>query len=215
MSIGYYLKMHQHRSYVIALKNAQKIDGMYVDENDKGLSFRNYQDVLLLGGAGHRTGKQGGCWQALEGFADKHYPKASIIAKWATQDCITLDSIPYIGQYSKSTPNLFVTTGFNKWGMTSSMVSAMLLSDLVTGKENEFASVFSPSRSIMHPALFSNLGQSLIGLLTPTAPRCPHLGCALKYNREEHSWDCPCHGSRFDENGRVLDNPATDDSTSI
>ena len=212
---GYYLKMHQHRSYVIALKNAQKIDGMYVDENDKGLSFRNYQDVLLLGGAGHRTGKQGGCWQALEGFAGKHYPKASIIAKWATQDCITLDSIPYIGQYSKSTPNLFVTTGFNKWGMTSSMVSAMLLSDLVTGKENEFASVFSPSRSIMHPALFSNLGQSLIGLLTPTAPRCPHLGCALKYNREEHSWDCPCHGSRFDENGMVLDNPATDDSTSI
>ena len=53
--------------------------------------------------------------------------------------------------------------------------------------------------------------ESVKGLLTPTAPRCPHMGCALKYNKQEHSWDCPCHGSRFDENGELINNPATDD----
>ena len=203
--------MHQHRSYVLALSGAQNVDGMYVDECDRGLSFRTYGDLLLLGGGAHRTGKQGGGYRELEEFAKLNYPKAKIISKWATQDCMTLDKIPYIGQYSKSTPNIYVATGFNKWGMTSSMVAANLLADLVCGKENEFAGVFSPSRSIFHPQLALNIFESMVGMLTPTVPRCPHLGCALKYNRQEHSWDCPCHGSRFSEEGKLLDNPATDD----
>ena len=124
---------------------------------------------------------------------------------------MTLDGVPYIGRYSKATPNLYVATGFNKWGMTSSMVAATLLSDLVQGRENPCAEVFAPSRSCLHPQLFLNAAESTVNLLTPTAPRCPHMGCALKYNRQEHSWDCPCHGSRFQEDGRLIDNPATDD----
>ena len=207
----YSLKLYQHRSYVIALKGAQNVSGMYVDESDTGLSFRNYGDLLLLGGGGHRTGKKGGCWQELEDFARKHYKNAEIVGKWATQDCMTLDDIPYIGQYSKSTPDVFVATGFNKWGMTSAMVAVELLCDLVQGKVNPYAAVFDPSRTVMRPQLAVNAFESTVGILTPTAPRCPHLGCALKYNRAEHTWDCPCHGSRFTEDGQLIDNPATDD----
>ena len=212
---AFFLKLYQHRSYVLALEGAPSIDGMYVDESDKGLSFRNYGDLLLLGGGGHRTGKRGGCWQELEAFAKRHYNNARIVAKWATQDCMTLDGIPYIGRYSKRTPDIFVATGFNKWGMTSSMVSALVLSDLICGKNNRFSEVFSPSRSMLHPTLAVNAFESTIGLLTPTAPRCPHLGCALKYNSAEHSWDCPCHGSRFKENGELINNPATDDKRNM
>lgn len=208
---SYFFKLYQHRSYVLALEGAQNMSGMYVDECDKGLSFRNYEDLLLLGGGGHRTGKKGGCWQELEAFAKEHYPKSKIVAKWATQDCMTLDDIPYIGQYSKNTPNTFVATGFNKWGMTNAMVAANILCDLVQEKENPFASVFSPSRSVLRPQLAINALESTLGLLTPTAPRCPHLGCALKYNPDEHTWDCPCHGSRFDEYGELINGPATDD----
>ncbi len=208
---AYFLKMYQHRSYVLALEGAENVNGMYVDEDEKGLSFRDYGNLLLLGGGSHRTGKQGGNWHELEAFANRYYPSARIVRKWATQDCMTLDSIPYIGQYAKSTPDLFVATGFNKWGMTSAMVSAMILADLVQEKRNQYASVFSPSRSILRPQLALNAAESLIGLITPTAPRCPHLGCALKYNPDEHSWDCPCHGSRFTESGEVIDNPATAD----
>ncbi len=207
----YPLKLYQHRSYVIALKNARNVRGMYVDESDMGLSFRSYGDLLLLGGGGHRTGKSGGCWGELECFAEKYYKNAEMVGKWATQDCMTLDGIPYIGQYSKSTPDVFVVTGFNKWGMTSSMVAADLLSDLVRGKSNPYSAVFNPSRSILRPQLLINAAESTVGILTPGAPRCPHLGCALKYNRAEHTWDCPCHGSRFTEEGELIDNPATDD----
>ncbi len=211
----YFIKLYQQRSYVLALRGAQSINGMYVDESETGLSFRTYGDLLLLGGGGHRTGKQGGCWQELEAFAEKAYPNSEIVSKWATQDCMTLDGIPYIGRYSASTPDVYVATGFNKWGMTNSMVAADILCDLVMEKQNPYAEVFSPSRSILHPQLAINAFESTVGLLTPTAPRCPHLGCALKYNRAEHTWDCPCHGSRFDENGEVIDNPATDDNKSI
>ena len=208
---GYFLKLYQHRSYVTALDGVQNVDGMYVDEDKKGLSFRNYGDLLLLGGGAHRTGKQGGNWNELEAFARKNYPSARIVNKWATQDCMSLDGVPYIGQYSQKTPDVFVATGFNKWGMTSSMVSAMLLSDLVRGKESKYSPVFSPSRSMLSSQLAVNIFESLIGLLTPSVPRCPHLGCALKYNSAERSWDCPCHGSRFTESGKLINNPATDD----
>ncbi len=207
----YFLKLYQHRSYVIALSNAQALNGMYVDEAQKGLSFRNAGDALLLGGGDHRTGKRGGGWQELELFAKRHYPQSEILGKWATQDCMTLDGIPYIGRYSTATPNFFVATGFQKWGMTNAMVAADVLCDLVRGKKNEYAALFSPSRSIWHPQLAFNILESTVGLLSPTTPRCPHLGCALKYNKEEHTWDCPCHGSRFTHGGELIDNPATDD----
>lgn len=208
---GYFIKMYQHRSYVIALQGAEIPDGMYVDDDMKGLSFREYNGALILGGGSHRTGKKGGNWRELRAFARGNYPNSQEITFWATQDCMTLDSIPYIGQYSKKTPNLYVATGFNKWGMTSSLASAIILTDMIKGKQNDFAEVFCPSRSILNPQLFANIGETTLNLITPTVPRCPHLGCALKYNRDERSWDCPCHGSRFSENGKLIENPATDD----
>ncbi len=207
----YPLKLYQHRSYVITLEGAQNPHGMYVDERDTGLSFRTYGDLLLLGGGSHRTGKRGGGWQELQDFSEHHYKSAKIVRRFATQDCMTLDGVPYVGQYARNTPDVFVATGFNKWGMTNAMVAAEILCDLVQGNRNSAAEVFSPARSMLRPQLAVNTCESLIGLLTPTVPRCPHLGCALKYNRAEHSWDCPCHGSRFTENGERIDNPATDD----
>ena len=184
---------------------------MYVDEYEKGMSFRNYGNLLLLGGGGHKTGKDGGNWAELRKFANANYPEAKEVAFWATQDCKTLDHIPYIGPYFKDAKNLFVATGFNKWGMTNSMVSAMILSDLITEKENPYAKAFDPSRSILKPQLFVNGFESIKNLLTPTTKRCPHLGCALKWNKAEHTWDCPCHGSRFTDKGKLLENPANDD----
>ena len=208
---AYFLKMYQHRSYVLALENAPRVDGAWVDAEKTGISLRNYGEYLLLGGGGHRTGKQGGCWRELENFAAKYCEGARVAGKWAAQDCITLDDLPYIGQYSPHTPNLFVATGFNKWGMTTSMLAADLLCALLQGKSHPCEKLLSPARSILRPRLLSNAAHSVAGLLTPKTPRCPHLGCALHYNKAEHSWDCACHGSRFGEDGVLLDGPATDD----
>lgn len=206
---SYFLKMYQHRSYVLALDNAQNVNGMYVDVDQKGMSFRNYGNLLIIGGGAHRTGKTGGNWKELRNFAQQYYPSAAEKYHWATQDCMTLDGVPYIGPYSANTSDLYVATGFNKWGMTSSMVSAMILCDLIQGKQNPYAEVFSPSRTILRPQLAINVFETAVNLLTPTTKRCPHLGCALKWNPYEHTWDCPCHGSRFKEDGGLIDNPAT------
>lgn len=207
----YFLKMYQHRSYVIALENAAEIHGMYVDEAMCGMSFRNYKNLLFLGGGDHRTGKKGGNWQELRQFAQKYYPSSSEKYFWATQDCMTLDGIPYIGQYAKGMPECFVASGFNKWGMTSAMTAAMILTDMVMERENPYAEVYCPSRNMMKPQLLLNGCEAVANLLTISEKRCPHMGCALKWNSTEHSWDCPCHGSRFAPNGSLLDNPANGD----
>ena len=208
---AFFLKLYQQRSYVIALENAKQTQGMYLDCTENGLSLRSAGKWLLLGGGGHRTGKQGLNWKLPEAVASKYYPDAKTVARWATQDCMTLDGMPYIGRYSCAIPYLYVATGFQKWGMSTAMAAASILTDLIQDQENPYASLFSPQRGMMHKQLVVNGLEATVNLLLTTKPRCPHLGCALHWNKEEHSWDCSCHGSRFDERGRVLNNPATDD----
>ena len=208
---AYFLKLYQSRSYVCGFEGASAVDGMYIDAEPKGLSFRNAEGLLLIGSGAHRTGKKSNAWGDAEAFAREYYPKARLKCRWAAQDCMTLDGLPYIGVYSKSTPNLYVATGFGKWGMTNAMVAAELLCDMITGCKNDYEALFSPARSVLRPQLAVNVAESLGNLLYPFGRRCPHMGCTLNWNAAEHSWDCPCHGSRFDAGGHLLDNPATRD----
>lgn len=248
----YFARMHQERSYVVALRQAQQLDGVYLGMDANGISFRNAGNLLLLGGGSHRTGlnTDGGQYATLRRHAQKWYPNSTEIAYWSAQDCMPIDGIPFIGQYARSKPNWFVATGFQKWGMTSSMVSAQLIGDLIGGKHSEYAAVFCPQRFHLRASaknLSANIGQFTKGVLTSTfaiprstpttlpvgcgkivsvngkrvgaykdssgtvhlvSARCPHLGCALAWNPEERSWDCPCHGSRFDYTGRLISGPA-------
>ena len=212
---AYFLKLYQHRSYVLALRGAPDVRGMYLDVRETGLSFRSSGEFLLLGGGSHRTGKSGGGYDALQAEAKAYYPGAEIAYRGATQDCMSLDGLPYIGQYAKATPGIYVATGFGKWGMTLSMAAAAMLRDLVLGRANPYALLFSPSRSMMKPQLLVNGFEAAVNLLTPTRPRCPHMSCALKWNPQEHTWDCACHGSRFAREGKLISGPATGDLPSV
>ncbi len=205
----YFAKLYQKRSYAIAYENAAQYNGTFVENRESGLYFRNYKDLLIIGGGDHRTGKGGLNYTEIRRFVKKHYPYAKEKYIWAAQDCMSLDGVPYIGNYSKNTDNIYVASGFNEWGMTTSMVCAKILTDTISGKYNKYSEVFNPSRSMVSKQLFSNIGVTLADFLIPTTRRCPHLGCALKWNKEEHSWDCPCHGSRFEVNGKLIDNPST------
>ena len=251
----YFMRMHQERSHVIALENADKVNGMYIDIDKNGYSFRNYKDLLLLGAIDKRTGenKKGGCYDELRKIAKDLYPNSKEKYHWSAQDCMAIDKIPYIGKYSEETPNIYVATGFNKWGMTSSMVSAMIISDMILGKENDFSEIFSPKRFDLYLSI-KNLATDMIEttknfiaqkIYIPSSKiehiknghagiieyngekvgvyknnegkefivttKCPHLGCQLGWNADELTWDCPCHGSRFDYKGKLIDSPATKD----
>lgn len=202
------LKLYQDRSYVLALEDVPDIGATYEDIAKDGVYMRMYGNYLLLGGGDHRTGKSGGGLGELMRYKNRYFPDAKVITSWATQDTVSLDGLPYIGPLTKNNERVFVATGFGGNGFIGSMMSATILSDMVCGKQTDAAKLFDPSRNILTAQLFKNIGTTLVDFLTPTAKRCPHLGCALVWNSAEHSWDCPCHGSRFSEEGDLLNGPA-------
>lgn len=214
----YFLRQHQERSYVIALSGCDRIKGMYYGIDKDGLSVRQAGDILLLGGGAHRTGeaKHCGAYDFLTEVARHYVPKGKEEARWSAQDCMPHDGIPFIGRYSIFTPHLYVATGFQKWGMTSSMVAAMILRDELCGRQSPYRALFCPQRIHVCAGIknfLMDMGMSVKGLVRGLflRPRCSHMGCELAWNPDEKSWDCPCHGSRFDENGNLLDNPAKKD----
>lgn len=150
----YFLKMYQSSSYVIGVDTKKTLfNGMYITSSSPTYSFRtasyNGKKILLLGGSTHKTGTPVNYEQSylnLENYAKQLYPDCEILFRWDTRDCITLDKIPYIGLFSSTIDNLFVGTGFNKWGMTSSNVAANIICDNILGKYNKFAYVFDSTR---------------------------------------------------------------------
>lgn len=227
---GYYFaRMYQERSYVAALEGAGRLEGMYLGIDRDGLSFRSCGDLLLLGGGGHRTGLNkgagagGGCgYGTLRSRAREIYPDSHEVLRWSAQDCITLDGLPYIGRFSKRRPDWYVASGFGKWGMTTAMVSARILAALICGQDCPEADIFSPGRKFTAKAakeLAVHGAHTVKGLakhLLPSGnrdivPNCPHMGCRLERNPDEESYDCPCHGSRFDREGHLIDGPAQTD----
>lgn len=214
----YFARMHQERSYVLAVETHDtngpwKPEGMYYGIDRDGLSFRGTESLVLIGGKGHRTGviPQEDPHQALRTEAGRLWPRFEEKAFWSAQDCMTLDQLPYIGIYGKRRPNLYVATGFGKWGMTNSMAAAAAIRDQIMGRREPDWNVFSPQRRMNRTAFLSLAGQTAVtvrNFVTVNGPRCPHLGCRLKWNPYEQTWDCPCHGSRFRKDGTVLDNPA-------
>lgn len=248
----YFLRMHQERSYVIALEKVPLMQGMYLGAEEGGLSFRSAGNTLLLGGGSHRTGENplGNRYQYLSREAERYWPECRKTGAWSAQDCMTLDGIPYVGRFGRRTDDWFAATGFQKWGMTSSMAAALLMTDLICGRENPYAEVFSPQRinAAASAKVFLEEGKYAAvnlwkermtlpketlaqiqpghggvveidgektgvykdetGEVYAVSVKCPHLGCQLVWNPDEKSWDCPCHGSRFDYRGRLLDGPA-------
>lgn len=150
----YFFKMYQSSSYVIGVDTKKTLfNGMYITASDPVYSFRTAyykgKKILLLGGLGHKTGSAityEQSYQALENYAKQLYPNCEILFRWDTRDCITLDKIPYIGQFSNTIDNFYVGTGFNKWGMTSSNVAANIICDMILKKHNKYSYVFDSTR---------------------------------------------------------------------
>jgi glycine/D-amino acid oxidase-like deaminating enzyme len=171
---GYYFaRIHQERSYMLALEGAENLPGMYLGLEPESPSLRSYGKYLLLGGERHRTGENvPGRYEALRETAERLFPGAKEAAHWSAQDCITLDGVPFIGRYAPSRPGWHVATGFMKWGMTSSMAAAMILADDITGKRNPNATVFRPQRfsSAELPQLTRDGAHAVKGLARGVVP---------------------------------------------
>lgn len=248
----YFARMHQERSYALSISGVSPLAGMYIDAEKNGVTFRPWQDQIILGGRGHRTGFQPilDGYEALKLDAQRWYPGCTVTAQWSTEDGIPADRVPYIGCYEQKSGRVYIAAGFQKWGMTTAMAAAQILTNQICGHPSENAEVFSPHRLPIPTGLGQTLSDSGISIdnllsqafyvpgsqLREIAPghggivlwnnrkvgvyhseddryylvstRCPHMGCQLAWNQAEHSWDCPCHGSRFSYDGRRIDPPA-------
>lgn len=218
----YFARQHQERSYVVAYEGVKPLNGMYYCVDEETFSLRSAGGLLLAGGGGHRTGENcgGNSYARVRRLAENAFPDAREAACWSAQDCMPHDRLPFIGQYSLFKPYWHVATGFQKWGMTASMLAAKLIRDEIWNLENPYAPLFSPQRCHIRAGWKNrneDYGKSIQGLSGGVSlffqkdqphRRCTHLGCALNKNTEEGTWECPCHGSRFDDRGRLLSNPA-------
>lgn len=258
----HFLKMYQDRSYVIAGETKEQLpDGMFITSDSPTISFRTIKNgdkyLLAIGGSDHKTGDNTTFldenYELLEKYAKTLYPDFEVRYKWSTQDCVSLDKVPYIGEFSHMMPEVYIATGYKKWGMTSAHVAAQIICDKIFKKPNQFEGIYSSLRfkPLKNRKEFGNmLKQSVYSLVLNKIkvpkdrledieldnggiiefdgekvgvykdkngeifliePYCTHLGCELTWNNLEKSWDCPCHGSRFNYKGEVMNEPAVED----
>ena len=250
--------MYQSTSYAVAIQTKQKLfEGMYINTEEPTISLRmaKYGDeyLLIVAGFDHKTGAQidlSNSYRYLEEVAKNICSEGKIKYRWNTEDCITLDKTPYIGNFSKLWDNAYVATGFNKWGMTSSNIAAKIITDKILGQKNEYEEIFKSTRlepvknikemtnmvkESVNSLLVKKLevpqeeisqiqnGQAKIvdvngqkigiykdndGEIYKVNPVCKHLGCELSWNNLEKTWDCPCHGSRYDYKGNLIYGPS-------
>lgn len=261
----YFMKMYQETSYLIAVETKEPLfEGMYICTEEPTISLRTAKNgdkrLLLVGGMKHKTGAKidlKDSYKKLEKIAKSLYPDSKVLYRWNTEDCISLDKIPYIGEFSNLMPNVYVATGYKKWGMTTSNIAANIITDKILGKENKYKEVFESTRlkpiknhkelanilkEVSYSLVINKLknieeyvkdvkqGEGKIieiegqkigayrdekGKIFLIKPYCSHLGCMLSWNNLDKTWDCPCHGSRFNYEGKQIYDPAIKDLEKI
>lgn len=257
----HFFKMYSETSYLIATEiNQPLFNGMYISADQPTFSFRtsllNGKKILLVGGLNHKTGTKislSNQYSLLEKKAKELYPDAKTLYKWNTQDSVSLDKIPYIGDFSTLYPNVYIATGFKKWGMTTSNVAANIITDKILKKENPYTDIYTATRlrpvknraeiknmlkETMHSLILNkfdlpaatpkdikcdegkivNNHSRKIGIYKDKTgkeykiiPKCMHLGCELSWNNLDKTWDCPCHGSRYTFDGKLIYGPSKKD----
>lgn len=254
----YFTRMYLERSYIVAATVKEKFpEATFINAEDPSRSLRSTPfekgELVLFAGENHKTGYETDTnkhYQNLIDFAHQNYTVDQVLYRWSTHDCMTIDGVPLVGNLTSLSPDIYVATGFGKWGMSNGIASAKILTDLITAGDNPWAQVYRPSRFITSASSLKTFaginmqvarkfitgklekgsqdveikpGEARVievngqrmgayrddeGTLHMVDTTCTHLGCELKWNDAEKSWDCPCHGSRFTYEGKIIEGPA-------
>jgi glycine/D-amino acid oxidase-like deaminating enzyme/nitrite reductase/ring-hydroxylating ferredoxin subunit len=258
----YFARMEPSRSYALGVRLDEPFpDGIFINADGPAHSWRSQPagdggELVIVGGMEHRTGEDVDTrrhYRDLEAYARSVYPLRSVDYRWSAQDYITIDGVPYIGPLAAGHENVYIATGFRKWGMTNGTAAATIITDMIRGRASPWAEVYAPDRfkpaaaarrflvhnidvaekyiggAISRPAgdladVAPGEGRILMlegkkagvfrdreGKVHAVNPTCTHLGCIAAWNSAEETWDCPCHGSRYDADGRVIHGPAVKD----
>jgi len=274
--VAEHLKQYAYRTYVIAAKieKGSLPACLWWDTGDITINeeippyhyvrihkLDHQHDLLIVGGEDHPTGladiesrREEERYASLESWAKRYFKFGEIVYKWSGQVLEPMDGLAFIGRNPFDEDNVFIVTGDSGNGITHATIAAMLITDLITNKENKFEKVYDPSRFKLLRAgevflkelaggfrnyfkkkekhagdndlysLHENEGKIIelhdkkYGVFCDEAnelhfvsAECTHLKCTVSWNNDEKSWDCPCHGSRFSYEGKVLNGPANKD----
>lgn len=175
-------------------------------------------------------------FRELERWVRSNLPAGDAAWHWANEDYDTADRVPFVGTPSKKEPGLYIATGFNGWGISNGAAAGMLIADQIRGRANPWGILYDPTRrarkdfnkggdSQSYVASLKGirpgeggvikLGKSNIavrkaanGSLHAVSASCTHMGCIVTWNNADQTWDCPCHGSIFSADGKVIHGPA-------
>ena len=242
--------MKADRSYIVAIEMDSFPDAHFINIEKPTISLRYIPEEKLLDiGENHKTGHQdSNHYQSLKELAYEIFNTNNVKYQWSAQDYISHDYIPYAGYINSDYKNIYVATGYRKWGLTNSVAAAMIITDLIKEQTSEYEELYSHLRvkdflsfnflkenaDVAVQLISGKLrtGESKIpdekgeGVVVNVNGKrcgyyrdeddtvylvditCTHMGCELKWNSQEKSWDCPCHGSRFDYKGNILEGPA-------
>jgi glycine/D-amino acid oxidase-like deaminating enzyme/nitrite reductase/ring-hydroxylating ferredoxin subunit len=214
-------------------------------------------DVLIVGGEDHKTGQVHGHpeerFECLEEWARQRFPTIEYVDyRWSGQVIEPVDGLAFIGRNPGGPDNVYIVTGDSGNGMTHGTIAGILISDLIQGRETDWAKLYDPSRKTLraigeYTRENLNVARQYIDYVTPGDVKteddipngrgavirrglqkiacyrddhgelhefsavCPHLQCVVEWNATEQTWDCPCHGSRFNALGQVINGPANTD----
>jgi glycine/D-amino acid oxidase-like deaminating enzyme/nitrite reductase/ring-hydroxylating ferredoxin subunit len=229
-------------------------------ETEEGTVKAGDYDILIVGGEDHKTGQEDDAnkrFAWLERWTRTRFPMIEDIEfRWSGQVMEPVDGLAFIGRNPLDEDNVFIATGDSGNGMTHGTIAGMLLTDLILGRENDWATIYDPSRITLKAGVeFAkenlNVAAQYTDYVTPgdvdsakeikpgegavlrrglskmavykdetgavheRSAVCTHLGCIVDWNSKEKTWDCPCHGSRFDAKGTVVQGPANADLATV
>ena len=259
---GYFARLYPKRSYLVAVRASDPpTEGMLYRPGPPYFSARSAtvdgETLTLVGGHSHKTGQAEDArdrYRAVEREARRRFDVSAVAYRWSTQDYVSVDGLPVVGDLGPTTRSLSTAAGFGGWGMSNGVAAGMMLSDRLLGRDNPWLDAFDRGRLTPRAGVKelltenANVGRRfLVDWLTKPRKRelrelargegtvvrddrravavhrdddgrlharsavCPHLNCVVGWNPGEGSWDCPCHGSRFDPNGSIIDGPAVSD----
>jgi glycine/D-amino acid oxidase-like deaminating enzyme/nitrite reductase/ring-hydroxylating ferredoxin subunit len=260
----FFAKAHPYNSYAVAgpLNEASLPEGMYISSGGSTRSIRSIPTdegrLLLVGGAGHHVGSESDTssrYRELVDFGRKWWGVEQYPYRWSTHDYVSVDKVPFIGRFRRTSNHVYTATGFGKWGMAAGVAAGLLIRDQIVGRSNAWAEFFDAQRVNLAQAKDFAVENSKVGahFFLDRLPRsqsidaipsgsgavvtsgfqqvaaykdddgvvhrcsavCTHLKCIVTWNDGEKTWDCPCHGSRFDPYGKVVHGPAKRDLRQI
>ncbi len=226
----YFSRLEAKRSYALAFTGVQAPDGMFLSAGSNGRSIRDAPTaegrLLLVGGSGHSVGRTRSEHQHVEELREwtaTHFPGATETHSWSAQDYSPHDGVPLVGRLPRGRGRIYVATGFDKWGMTNAVAAGLAITGQILGSRPSWATTMSrrplrPTSAVSLATINAKVGAAAVGSVVDRLGKerssevvgvCTHLGGLLHWNDAERTWDCPLHGSRFDQDGSVLEGPAT------